>query len=93
MSVRLPCGGHLSGLLGGFIIPLVIWAIYKDKPGYELARRAAARAFNFGLTGYLIVLITLLSGFVYILRWSYPVWHRPTTRAPLFPVPWGCSHP
>ena len=36
--------GHLSGLLGGFIIPLVIWAIYKDKPGYELARRAAARA-------------------------------------------------
>ena len=54
--------GHLSGLLGGFIIPLVIWAIYKDKPGYELARRAAARAFNFGLTGYLIVLITLLWG-------------------------------
>ena len=64
--------GHLSGLLGGFIIPLVIWAIYKDKPGYELARRAAARAFNFGLTGYLIVLITLLSGFVYIFTMVVP---------------------
>lgn len=64
--------GHLSGLLGGFIIPLVIWAIYKDKPGYELARRAAARAFNFGLTGYLIVLITLLGGFVYIFTMVVP---------------------
>ena len=41
--------GHLSGLLGGFIIPLVIWAIYKDKPGYELARRAGLQLWADGI--------------------------------------------
>ena len=63
---------YLSPILLGLFGPLIFWAIYKDKPGYELARRAAARAFNFGLTGYLIVLITLLSGFVYIFTMVVP---------------------
>ena len=40
---------HLSGI-AGFLIPLIFWAVYKDKPGYERVRNAAARAFNLGVT-------------------------------------------
>ena len=40
---------HLSLLLWGFT-PLILWAVYKDKPGYGFTRRACARAFNFTMT-------------------------------------------
>ncbi|WP_421083835.1 DUF4870 domain-containing protein [Rothia nasimurium] len=53
---------HLSGLLGlvltasfaNFIGPLIFWAIYKDKPGYGFVRVAAAGAFNFSFTLWLV---------------------------------------
>ena len=53
---------HLSGLLGlvltasfaSFIGPLIFWAIYKDKPGYGFVRVAAAGAFNFSFTLWLV---------------------------------------
>ena len=40
---------HLSLLLWGYT-PLILWAVYKDKPGYGFTRRACARAFNFTMT-------------------------------------------
>ena len=40
---------HLSLLLWGFT-PLILWAVYKDKPGYGFTKRACARAFNFTMT-------------------------------------------
>lgn len=49
---------HLSPL-ASFIAPIIIWAVYKDKPGYELARRAAARALNLSLTLTIILFIAL----------------------------------
>lgn len=53
---------HLSGLLGlvltasfaSFIGPLIFWAIYKDRPGYAFVRVAAAGAFNFNFTLWLV---------------------------------------
>lgn len=53
---------HLSGLIGlvvtvsslNFIGPLIFWFIYKDKPGYQFVRYAAAGAFNFSFTMWLI---------------------------------------
>lgn len=53
---------HLSGLLGliltasfaSFVGPLIFWAIYKDKPGYAFVRVAAAGAFNFNFTLWLV---------------------------------------
>ena len=47
---------HLSGI-AGFLIPLIFWAVYKDKPGYERVRSAAARTFNLGVTLAIIILV------------------------------------
>ena len=46
---------HLSLLLWGFT-PLILWAVYKDKPGYGFTRRACARAFNFTMTVMIVEL-------------------------------------
>ena len=49
---------HLSLLLWGFT-PLILWAVYKDKPGYGFTKRAATRGFNMMLT-WSIVAIALI---------------------------------
>ena len=36
---------HISVFLT-WIVTLIMWSIYKDKPGYEVVKRAAARAFK-----------------------------------------------
>ena len=46
---------HLSLLLWGYT-PLILWAVYKDKPGYGFTRRACARAFNFTMTVMIVEL-------------------------------------
>ena len=46
---------HLSLLLWGFT-PLILWAVYKDKPGYGFTKRACARAFNFTMTVMIVEL-------------------------------------
>ncbi|WP_237196665.1 DUF4870 domain-containing protein [Rothia nasimurium] len=59
---------HLSGLLGlvltasfaSFVGPLIFWAIYKDKPGYAFVRVAAAGAFNFNFTLWLVNIAALV---------------------------------
>jgi len=40
---------HISVFLT-WIATLIMWSIYKDKPGYEVVKRAAARAFNVAIT-------------------------------------------
>ena len=40
---------HISILLS-WIATLIMWSIYKDKPGYEVVKRASARAFNVSIT-------------------------------------------
>lgn len=46
---------HLSPLLT-LIATIVLWAVYKDKPGYERVRTAAARAFNLSATLVIVIL-------------------------------------
>lgn len=60
---------HLSLLLWGFT-PLILWAVYKDKPGYGFTRRACARAFNFTMTvmiAELSVIALSLLGFLVLM--------------------------
>jgi uncharacterized Tic20 family protein len=48
---------HLSGLLLNFIVPLVVWLMYKDRPGKRYVTLEARAALNFQITvliGYVI---------------------------------------
>lgn len=40
---------HISIFLT-WIATLIMWSVYKDKPGYEVVKRAAARTFNVSIT-------------------------------------------
>lgn len=65
---------YLSGTLLGFVVPLIFWFIYKDKVGDVCVRRAAAGAFNFNFTIWLInvattVVITATLGIAALLLW------------------------
>jgi hypothetical protein len=60
-------GAHLGGLVLGFIAPLIVWLIYRERSAY--LDRQAKEALNFQLTlliGYLVgfVLACFLIGFV-----------------------------
>ncbi len=80
---------HLSGLLGvvlsagilSFLGPLIFWLVYKDRPGYGYVRLAAANAFNFNFTLWLINLVaavftvlTLGVGFLFTWIVFFAVW-------------------
>ena len=41
---------HLSGILLGFIVPLIIWLINKDKPEKQFVNDQAKEALNFQIT-------------------------------------------
>ena len=48
-----------------WIATLIMWSIYKDKPGYEVVKRAAARAFNVSIT----ISIATIVGMIIPLFW------------------------
>jgi len=50
--------GHLSGIVAGFIGPLIIWLINKDKTDKEWLNNQAKEALNFQIT----VLIAYFAG-------------------------------
>lgn len=50
---------HISILLT-LIATLIMWSIYKDKPGYEVVKRAAARAFNVSITISIATIVGLI---------------------------------
>ncbi|KAB8318527.1 DUF4870 domain-containing protein [Tolypothrix campylonemoides VB511288] len=41
---------HLSGIILGFIVPLIVWLINKDKPEKEFLVDQSKEALNFNLT-------------------------------------------
>ena len=58
---------HLSGILFGFVVPLVMWLVNKDKPERAFLTDQAKEALNFQITlliGYIIgmVLAVILIG-------------------------------
>lgn len=60
---NMACVAHISILLSMFA-PLIMWFIYKDKPGYGFTKRAAARAFNMSLTAtiasFVIIILSMI---------------------------------
>ena len=50
----------LSFASASILAPLVMWFIYKDKPGYGFTKEAARRAFNFNFSLWLISMASWL---------------------------------
>lgn len=68
----------LSFATASILAPLVMWFIYKDKPGYGFTKEAARRAFNFNFSLWVVsmaswVLIVLTFGILGIILWVVPL--------------------
>lgn len=48
---------HLSGIIAGFIVPLIIWLINKDKPEKAFLIDQSREALNFQLTLLIVYII------------------------------------
>ena len=64
----------LSFATASILAPLVMWFIYKDKPGYGFTKESARRAFNFNFSLWLIsmaswVLMVGTFGILGIILW------------------------
>lgn len=60
---------HLSGILFGFLVPLIVWLIHKDNAAKSYVTTEAKEALNFQITiliGYVVswILMVILIGFV-----------------------------
>ena len=60
---------HLSGILFGFIVPLIVWLINKDNPAKSYLNTESKEALNFQITvliGYVIcyVLVVIVVGVI-----------------------------
>ena len=67
----------LSFATASILAPLVMWFIYKDKPGYGFTKESARRAFNFNFSLWLIsmaswVLMVVTFGILGIILWVVP---------------------
>ncbi len=68
----------LSCATASILAPLVMWFIYKDKPGYGFTKESARRAFNFNFSLWLIsmasvVLMVVSLGILGIILWVVPL--------------------
>ena len=68
----------LSFATASILAPLVMWFIYKDKPGYGITKESARRAFNFNFSLWLIsmaswVLMVVTFGILGIILWVVPL--------------------
>ncbi|WP_374603306.1 DUF4870 domain-containing protein [Arenimonas sp.] len=57
---------HLSGILFGFIVPLVMWLINKDKPEKGWLTEQSKEALNFQITLFLAYVICFVLSFILI---------------------------
>lgn len=67
----------LSFATASILAPLVMWFIYKDKPGYGFTKESARRAFNFNFSLWVInmayVVLTVVSfGILGLILWVVP---------------------
>lgn len=59
---------HLGGIIVGFIAPLVIYLVYKDRDGF--VREHSTEALNFQITlaiAYLVSMVTMIVGVGFLL--------------------------
>ena len=57
---------HLSGIVAGFIVPLIIWLINKDKPEKSFLIDQSKEALNFQITLLLAYVACMILSFVLI---------------------------
>ena len=67
----------LSFATASILAPLVMWFIYKDKPGYGFTKESARRAFNFNFSLWVVsmaswLLIVLTFGILGLILWVVP---------------------
>jgi uncharacterized Tic20 family protein len=66
---------HLSGILFGFIVPLIIWLTHKDKPEKGWLTAQALEALNFQITMVIcffvsgLLIVILIGGLLLPLVW------------------------
>lgn len=51
---------HLSGIIAGFIVPLIIWLINKDKPEKSWLTEQSKEALNFQITLLLAYIVCMV---------------------------------
>ena len=64
---------HLSGIIAGFIVPLIIWLINKDKPEKAFLISQSKEALNFQITVLLSWIVAMVLSFLLIGFLLYPV--------------------
>ena len=64
---------HLSGIILGFIVPLVLWLVNKDKPEKGFLTDQSKEALNFQITVAIAWVIAIVLSFVGIGFLLYPV--------------------
>ena len=64
---------HLSGIVAGFIVPLIIWLINKDKPEKAFLISQSKEALNFQITVLLSWIVAMVLSFLLIGFLLYPV--------------------
>lgn len=57
---------HLSGIIAGFIVPLIIWLINKDKPEKAWLTEQSKEALNFQITLLLAYIVCMVLTIVFI---------------------------
>ncbi|KFN49644.1 DUF4870 domain-containing protein [Arenimonas composti] len=66
---------HLSGIVAGFIVPLIIWLINKDKPEKGFLTDQSKEALNFQITLIIAYVVCVILTFVLIGAFLMPlVW-------------------
>ena len=57
---------HLSGIIAGFIVPLIIWLINKDKPEKSWLTDQSREALNFQITLLIIYVVGVILSVILI---------------------------
>ncbi|HYM86230.1 MAG TPA: DUF4870 domain-containing protein [Pseudoxanthomonas sp.] len=64
---------HLSGIIAGFIVPLIIWLINKDKPEKSWLNDQSKEALNFQITITIAFVICIVLSVVLIGAFLMPI--------------------
>ncbi|WP_242112234.1 DUF4870 domain-containing protein [Luteimonas aquatica] len=57
---------HLSGILLGFIVPLIVWLVNKDKPEKSFLNDQSKEALNFQITLLIVYVIGIILSVILI---------------------------
>lgn len=64
---------HLSGIIAGFIVPLIIWLINKDKPEKSWLNDQSKEALNFQITIVIAYVVCMVLSVILIGAFLMPI--------------------